>query len=141
MTLPEAKEAIAKLYGFDNWDRIDFYMLDSQDQVAERPYAEERLNDEVAELYAEQCKAQGACNLKRFNEIIAEKDLQIGSQEVEIREMKYEIASLMAERIATEKMYEFMVETVAREGWNARHTERGEFEEWWGKRQIVTGDF
>ena len=48
MTLPEAKEAIAKLYGFDNWDRIDFYMLDSQDQGAERPYAEERLNDELA---------------------------------------------------------------------------------------------
>src|SRR3546814_13774957 len=75
---------------------------------------------EVTELYAEQFKTQGECNLKRFNQIITEKDLQIGSQEVEIREMKYEIASLMAERIETEKMYEFMVETVAREGWKDR---------------------
>lgn len=53
MTLQEAKQEVAKRYGFDNWDRIDFYMLDAQDTVAKRPYAEERLSDEAAELYAE----------------------------------------------------------------------------------------
>jgi hypothetical protein len=87
-TLQKCKEAIAKQYGFDNWDRIDFYMLDSHEQTAIRPYAEERLNDEVAELYAEQYKEQNLTNLERFNQIIMEKELQVGSQEVEIRDLK-----------------------------------------------------
>lgn len=86
---------------------------------------------------AEELRVQGTCNLERFNQIIVEKDLQISSQEVEIKDMKQEITLLMAERAEMTRLCEFMVETVAREGWNARHTESGEFEEWWWKRQVV----
>lgn len=55
-TLQDCKNEVAKQYGFDAWDSIDFYMLDAHDQIAVKPYAEERLWTEAAELYTQQFK-------------------------------------------------------------------------------------
>lgn len=52
MTYEEAKEQVAKTYGFNSWKGIDFYAIDLTTQPVQPPYAQERLINEAAELYA-----------------------------------------------------------------------------------------
>jgi predicted nuclease with TOPRIM domain len=52
MTLQECKNEIAHLYGFRDWDSVDFYAIDCGDEIMTAPYAEQRLMNEAAELYA-----------------------------------------------------------------------------------------
>lgn len=64
MTLQEAKDEIAKKYGFTEWQYIDWYHLDFMYDVTEAPYMQETCTNEAAELYA-RSKWKQACEEQR----------------------------------------------------------------------------
>lgn len=57
--LAEAKEKVAKKYGYDSFETIDFYAVDAGEITLKPPYSEERLTNEAA-LLALQSQAEDA---------------------------------------------------------------------------------
>lgn len=62
MTLQEAKNIVAKKHGYETWTAVSFYAVDAMAETTKPPFAEEALNDEVAEVYA-RSKWDEACTV------------------------------------------------------------------------------
>lgn len=65
-THQQAKNEVAKKYGYDHWFDINFYQIDSNNTTTKAPYSEEVLRDEAAELY----KSKATEELRKENEML-----------------------------------------------------------------------
>lgn len=52
MTLQEAKEQTARGLGYTDWESVDWYQVDSNEETLRKPYAFEKYSNAAAELYA-----------------------------------------------------------------------------------------
>lgn len=86
MTLDDAKNKIAERYGFNSWNDVDFYQIDSINQTTNAPYAAEQLTNEYCEYYASFYK-------KIYNDLAESHAKQV----IEIKELKIQASNFAYE--------------------------------------------
>lgn len=68
MTLQEAKDQIAKKYGYKDWESVNWYEFDERNETTRDPYGYERCFTEAAELYAQHKLDEAALNQMILND-------------------------------------------------------------------------
>lgn len=84
----QAKNDIAKKYGYESWFDINFYQVDSNNMTTKAPYSEEVFRDEAAELYASKATEELRKENERLNAWSEKQNKFIDLLAIEIERLK-----------------------------------------------------